>query len=117
MLPDLIIVAKLLYSAPSPSTNPSPVTSTDSAVSGSPSKVLLAVADVIRTVLFAMFRVPSTITNSTFVKFSLTFSKSAALRFMLYVPASVALISLSASSPTNSKSSAVYRLFVIDVTL
>ena len=77
MLPTSVIVPVTSYVAPSPKTKPSPPTVTLLFVRGFPSYTLVSVALVRVTVRLLISSVPSTILNSTFVKFVLVFVKSA----------------------------------------
>ena len=75
------MLAKSLYVAPSFPTNPVAVTS--SFVNGFPSYIFVADADFKVTSFGLIFRVPSTITNFTLLKFALLFSKFSGFSSML----------------------------------
>ena len=81
--PTFVIVPVTSYVAPSPFAKPSPPTVTVSFVSALPSYGFESLAEVSVTALFAITSVPSSITNSTFVKLTLLFVKSAGFSSML----------------------------------
>ena len=82
LLPTRVWVPVTSYVAPSPSAKPSPPTVTLLFVSALPSYTLLSSALVRVTVRLLISSVPSTITNSTLLKFLLVFVKSEAFSSM-----------------------------------
>ena len=79
LLPTSVCVPVMSYVAPSPSAKPSPPTVTSVCaffVRAVPSYTFSPSADVSVTLRLLIVSVPSTITNSTLVKFALVFVKS-----------------------------------------
>ena len=110
VFPTFVMVPVTSYAAPSPFTNPSPLSVTSFFVSGVPSYSFFAEAEVSFTVLFSISSCPSSITNFTLLKLLFVFLKSPDLSSMSYVPASVPFTS---AFPLNSKSSFVYSLLLM----